>query len=249
MLNRLFVVLPVLLCLVAFAGCQHFQPREEPQSTVASWETPSQEPAIGPSEKEMEAMSEKHQSLKKQLAEMRGRVDSFTGEGEPVAPASGATTEPEITGGCPACIDRERLTNALRGAGLTDLEVSTTSEGETCIILSGKVSFGAGRADLMKGAKDRLSKLNPVLRDICPDVRLRLDGHTDSDPIRKSKWSGNHELSQARAAAVAEQFVTALGWSRSKVSTRGFGEEIPIASNATREGKARNRRVEIVLVH
>ena len=101
----------------------------------------------------------------------------------------------------------------------------------------------------MKGAKERLAALSPVLRSVCPDVRLRFDGHTDSDPIRKSKWSSNQELSEARASAVAAHFTSALGWAPSSISIRGFGAERPITTNSTRAGKARNRRVEIVLLH
>ena len=95
----------------------------------------------------------------------------------------------------------------------------------------------------------------PLLLVLCsvllreyPDARVRAEGHTDSDPIRKSAWRDNLELSEARARAVASFMVGRGGLPRDHVESVGYGERRPVAANTTREGKARNRRVEIVLL-
>jgi chemotaxis protein MotB len=71
-------------------------------------------------------------------------------------------------------------------------------------------------------------------------------GHTDSDPIRKSKWKDNWELSAQRALSVV-RYLIAKGIDKEKIRAVGCGATKPVASNSTRSGKARNRRVEIVV--
>ena len=71
-------------------------------------------------------------------------------------------------------------------------------------------------------------------------------GHTDSDPIKKSKWKDNWELSAQRALAVTRYLVD-KGIPAGSVRASGCGSARPVASNASSRGKARNRRVEIVV--
>jgi chemotaxis protein MotB len=75
-----------------------------------------------------------------------------------------------------------------------------------------------------------------------------VEGHTDSDPIKKSKWESNAALSAARAQAVAACLVKECDFPGDAVSTTGYGSTRPITDNDTREAKARNRRIELVLV-
>ena len=75
-------------------------------------------------------------------------------------------------------------------------------------------------------------------------VRIIVTGHTDSD----GSEAYNFELSQNRAQAVTEYILANSGLSPAQIQSFGRGEEVPIASNATEAGKARNRRVEITIV-
>jgi chemotaxis protein MotB len=247
--SRLLVLFPVLLCLLATVACQSTpEPAEPPaRADVATWETPT--PA-GASQAEMEAIRQKNRDLAKSVDEIRRKMDEFKNrEPAPVAPPAEPRPTPAAV---PAEIDPEidaaRLAAAIRQAGIADLEVTASRTGETLVRLSGSLAFRAGSADLMRPARTRLSRLAEVLEKTYPGVRLRVEGHTDSDPIRKSKWESNQQLSAARAGAVSQFFVGTLGWPDAQISSRGFGADVPVATNSTREGKAQNRRIEIVLV-
>ena len=70
-------------------------------------------------------------------------------------------------------------------------------------------------------------------------------GHTDTDPIKKSKWKDNWELSAQRSLAVV-RYLISKGIPKETILEVGRGESQPVASNSTESGKAKNRRVEIV---
>jgi chemotaxis protein MotB len=142
-----------------------------------------------------------------------------------------------------ARIDVERLIAEL-GKGA---EVVERDDGGATIVLASDVTFTAGRADLNRQAQETLRLVARTLKDTDGFNRLRIEGHTDSDPIRKSGWRDNRELSLARASKV-RMFLVAQGLGEGLMSVEGHGAARPIASNTSSQGKARNRRVEIVLV-
>lgn len=109
-----------------------------------------------------------------------------------------------------------------------------------------QILFDSGRADIKPAGREVLKKLAPKLQEI-EGHNVRIEGHTDKVPIRTSQFPSNWELSVARAAAVA-RLLEASGVGAEKLSAVGFGPNRPIGSNDTREGRARNRRIEIVLV-
>ena len=76
-----------------------------------------------------------------------------------------------------------------------------------------------------------------------PGKQIRVEGHTDADPIRVSKWKSNQELSEARANAV-RQYLAQKGVDANSLSIRGFGADKP----KSQTDKALNRRVEIVVI-
>ena len=131
-------------------------------------------------------------------------------------------------------------------AGIQGVKVETKPHGAT-LILASDVSFRSGRTDLSSKAQNTLKRVASALRE-APGVReVRIEGHTDSQPIKKSGWSSNEELSLARARNV-EKFLLNQGVASDMMSVEGYGEAKPIASNQTKQGRASNRRVEIVVV-
>jgi chemotaxis protein MotB len=108
------------------------------------------------------------------------------------------------------------------------------------------VLFDSGKAQLRKGAFAILDDVANVLQEVAHQP-VGVEGHTDNEPIRYSGWSSNKALSVARAEAVADYLVK-RGVDRGRLTTIGYGEERPIASNETKEGRQRNRRVEIILL-
>jgi len=75
-----------------------------------------------------------------------------------------------------------------------------------------------------------------------PDVRIRIDGHTDSD----GDDAKNLDLSKRRAASVKNMLVSDFSVAAARIETNGLGETKPVAQNSTSEGKAQNRRVEFI---
>ena len=94
-------------------------------------------------------------------------------------------------------------------------------------------------------AVNMLDKLGDVL-DAENEHPIVVEGHTDSQPIATSQYPSNWELSGARASAVIRTFVTD-GVKRGRISGALYGAEQPTASNATPEGRSRNRRVDVIL--
>ncbi len=111
------------------------------------------------------------------------------------------------------------------------------------------VLFDTGRAEVKKEGLAVLKKVVPILKE-ASDKAIRIEGHTDNVPIAGSlarKYPTNWELSAARAVNVA-RFLQEEGIDPARLSADAYGEYRPIGDNGTPEGRAMNRRIEIVLV-
>ncbi|MFH1310649.1 MAG: OmpA family protein [Candidatus Omnitrophota bacterium] len=115
------------------------------------------------------------------------------------------------------------------------------------IILSDNILFDSGKAEVKKEAYPVLNNVVKVVKTKVPDKNIGISGHTDNVSIKQSKWPTNWELSTARATNVLH-YLESQGISSSKLSATGYGKHRPVASNSTKEGQARNRRVEIVIL-
>ena len=104
------------------------------------------------------------------------------------------------------------------------------------------IYFNSGRTTFRVGVSDKLNSITAIMKEYSK-ANFTIQGHTDS----AGRASTNMKLSQKRAKAVLDYLVKA-GISSSRLTSEGFGEDMPIASNKTRAGKAQNRRVEIKLV-
>lgn len=126
--------------------------------------------------------------------------------------------------------------------GFIDIEI--TSQYVT-LTLNGAILYNSGSAELKQESLEFLGKLGDVLTRY-GQHNIEVMGFTDSVPVRaSSKYSDNMELSQARAYSVYKYLVKEKGMSEEKLECAGRGEQEPIASNDTEEGRAMNRRVEI----
>jgi outer membrane protein OmpA-like peptidoglycan-associated protein len=110
------------------------------------------------------------------------------------------------------------------------------------ITLSGAVLFTSGKSDLLPGAQAKLTEVAEALTREDKESRIVVEGHTDS----QGGASYNQDLSQRRAKAVRDYLVT-RGMASDRVTSEGFGLTRPIADNTSPEGRANNRRVEIVV--
>ena len=123
------------------------------------------------------------------------------------------------------------------------VEVSLEKDGVR-IRLKDRLMFASGSAELKPGALPVLDKIADLLDGAGKEVEV--GGHTDNVPIHTERYPTNWELSAARAASVA-RYLQARGIAPERLRAVGYGPYRPIADNATPEGRARNRRVEIFM--
>ena len=125
-------------------------------------------------------------------------------------------------------------------SGIEGIETEKTAVGIT-VRIPGDVLFSPGRVDLKETSKKTLNKIASVINRDYPGNTIRVEGHTDTDPIRKSKWTDNLELSLERAATV-HRYLQKQGVDPNRLEAVGLGQWTP------RSSKAKSRRVEIVVV-
>jgi chemotaxis protein MotB len=106
--------------------------------------------------------------------------------------------------------------------------------------------FESGSATLRSSSQDAIDRLAVILQD--RDELLRIEGHTDNVPIHTAQFHSNWELSTARATELIEMFITRYHFAPARLAAAGYAEYHPVDSNSTAEGKAHNRRVDIVVL-
>jgi chemotaxis protein MotB len=142
---------------------------------------------------------------------------------------------------------KKRIDDLARKSGLKGRVVTTVRDrGLVVQLITDKVFFDSGRADLKPGAIHILDSIGGVLESERKHP-IVVEGHTDSQPISGGgTYPSNWELSGARSAAVVRVFVH-TGVLPRRLSLAGYADEIPVATNTTAQGRSRNRRVEVVL--
>ena len=141
---------------------------------------------------------------------------------------------------------RRDLEAKLKGTGAS----VRIKNGAVSVLLPDAILFDSGQTVLRPQSKATLKKVAGILKTEVPNEMVRIEGHTDADPIskQKDKYKSNWELSATRAAAVLHYMVEECGISPTKVYIAGFGQYQPMADNKSKTGKAKNRRVEFVIV-
>ncbi len=115
------------------------------------------------------------------------------------------------------------------------------------ITMANDILFDSGKAKLKRDAYPVLDKIAGVLNDTVPERDIGVEGHTDTIPIKHSGWKSNWELSSARATNVLHYLIS-KNIEPKRLSSIGYGEFRPIDTNDTKSGRARNRRVEIIIL-
>lgn len=155
--------------------------------------------------------------------------------GNGVLPGSEAVTEARIA-----------VNNALAQNEIlrSRTQVRTTKNGFV-ISLAEAGFFAAGEAVVRDDARSLIDTLADTLSQA--RTHIRVEGHTDATPIATARYPSNWELSSARASAVLAQLV-ARGLAPARLSVAGYASERPVADNNTLEGRALNRRVDLVIL-
>ncbi len=114
------------------------------------------------------------------------------------------------------------------------------------ITLNDKILFDPGKKVIKLKATKALDKIAAIINKSCSQRLVNVEGHTDNQPIKHSRYRSNWELSTARATSVLHYLIE-KGFPPQRLSAIGCGEYRPIVTNDTPEGRASNRRVEIVI--
>jgi chemotaxis protein MotB len=118
--------------------------------------------------------------------------------------------------------------------------------GRVVVELATDVLFASGRATLSPAGKDAIKEVGVILATLS-DKRFQIEGHTDNVPIRTGQFPSNWELAADRSITVVKTLIEG-GMLPESVSAASFAEYTPVSHNDSREGKAANRRIEIVMV-
>ncbi len=127
-------------------------------------------------------------------------------------------------------------------------QVINAQNGTIGYSMAGDLTFNSGSADLTKRGKEILKEIAVQLKN--HDGMIRIDGHTDTDPINKTKdkWPlGNIQLGAGRAIAV-QKFLVSQGVPEERVYIASYGQHKPVEPSKTASAKAKNRRVEVLMV-
>ncbi len=135
--------------------------------------------------------------------------------------------------------------DALLGFNPDELTVEMKN-GKVYVSMSDKLLFKSGDANVEAKGKEALKKLATVLNKN-PDVMIAIEGHTDNVPIKTALYKDNWDLSAARSTNVVRLLSDEYKMDPHRLTASGKGEFFPVADNTTVEGKAKNRRTEIVL--
>ncbi len=141
------------------------------------------------------------------------------------------------------------LNNTIKNAllGFNSDEFSTEMKnGKVYVSLSDKLLFKSGSVTVEDKGKEAIKKLAEILNKN-PDIDIAVEGHTDNVPIKTSLYKDNWDLSVARATNIVRMLSEDYLVSSKRLTSSGKGEFVPVGNNETPEGRAKNRRTEIVL--
>ena len=170
------------------------------------------------------AVAAQYAALRLEAATPAG-AESTTGPANPIAAALQVALAPYIAKGMVAVTERP---------------------GQTVVTLRGDALFEPGSATLTANAGLVLAQQAAALgREGAAGAAVQVIGHTDNQPVRSVRYPSNFQLSLERAQAVRDRLATSMD--RSRLSAEGRADSEPVASNDTPEGRAANRRIEIVI--
>ncbi len=139
-----------------------------------------------------------------------------------------------------------QMTEYFEDVGLSNIVSSKLTEQGLLITIQDLALFDSGKAEVRPESWDLIKYLGQILAEIENEIQVK--GHTDNLPINTVEFPSNWELSTARALNVVKKFVENPELNANRFSVVGYSEYRPIESNLTSQGRAKNRRVELLVV-
>ena len=193
-------------------------------------------------------LNEKERLLAEQSAELLEREATLAAQQAELTAKQQRVEELEATlGRQDSAVNalRQSVADALLGFSSDELTVEKR-DGRIYISMNNKLLFRSGRTDVDPKGREALALLAKVMQEN-PDIQIMVEGHTDSVPLASgSAMKDNWDLSVLRATSIT-RILTDNGVDPTRVTSSGRGEYFPKADNSTPEGRAQNRRTEIIL--
>ncbi|MGG1249214.1 OmpA family protein [Brevibacillus agri] len=243
--SDLITLLFVIVIIIAATQMTKIQTQRE----AAKKEQAEQQANLKQVHESLDLLNLQKLELEREIHQLEGQKKLLAGTGE----KNGAEEQeqaglPKPPVGMPDTGERdmETLHTQLSSAlAELNLDYEETEEGLR-IRLPEKILFASGSADLEEQGKEVVGTVARVLQRYA--YKVRIEGYTDDVPISHSPYKSNWELSSARAIAVMREMVDAYSLPASRFTVAGWGEYRPLVDNSNEENRARNRRVEVIIL-
>ena len=251
------LLVAVLLSSLALTGCK----RKELEAALAeaNKKLEATQGELSAEKGKNKQLTEENQTLQQKIAELEGQIQKLSNDikiledqNADLARKAGATQD-ELK-----ALRAERAKRmaelqvykdlfgklkALVDAGTIKVEFR---KGRLVVKLASSILFDSGKTELKAEGQAALANLATALKSL-NDREFLVAGHTDNVPIKTARFKTNWDLSTARAVEVV-QFLITQGMTSSNIGAAGYGENDPVADNSTEDGKAQNRRIEVILM-
>ena len=220
-----------------------------PQAAVTTVAPPSYadvdgrqlEAALVRSRQESQLMQDEIVALRDQLSSTSSQLSQVRSAGMPTASTTGGGAP-----GAAASTPAATMQSAVMQLKLADLEPRFDGAVVRIDVPADRL-FDAATANLVPGGVATLTQLAGEVERVYPGHFIGIEGHLDSEPLQSGTWASAHQLTAARAAAVFDFLTTRTPLKEGQLFIVAHGANHPLVSNATAAGRARNRRIEIVI--
>jgi len=193
-------------------------------------------------EKKKKELAETSQTeLEKLNAELQAKIDLLVASNKKVTDLQAAVDKQKAA----SELLLSKIKNALTGFTSDELTVEM-KDGKVYVSLSEQLLFPSGSSTVNKKGKEALAKVGEVLAKQT-DIDINIEGHTDNVPLKGTVIKDNWDLSVMRATAIVRILTEDYGVNPKQIIPSGRADNFPVADNTTTEGKAKNRRTEIIL--
>jgi flagellar motor protein MotB len=198
------------------------------------------EAGLARSRQETQLMQDEIAVLREQLASTSTQLAQTRAAAGPAAPVGVAQQPP------PGTMTPLAMQSAMTTLSLPGVE-KRMDGGVVRIEIQADTLFESDGANLMPAGSALLTQVSDEVERVYPGHFLGIEGHTDTAPLQNASWGSQHQLSVARASAVFDFLTTRTSLKQGQLFLVAHGPNHPVVSNATAAGRARNRRVELVI--
>jgi len=195
------------------------------------------------SEQELETLRKDREQMNRQLGDMENEISILKKEAEEQRALS-ESEKAALKGTYDSLV--KNLKNEIAQGQIQVEQV----KGRLTLKVAEELFFDTGKADIKPQGEDVLRRIGNILKKI-PEKNIRVEGHTDNvqiGPSLRAKYATNWELGSARATNVVRYLQDIVGIDPLRLSAVSYGEYRPVASNRIERGRAKNRRIEIILI-